>query len=74
MVANLLQRTGGELSEVIPFPCPVESLSALVDPLDGPRRSHSPLNISDKVVPSARTILLSVRKPGSRVPRSKSEM
>ena len=53
---------------------PAASLSALGDPFDGPRRSHSPLNTSDRVVPSALTILLSVRKPGSRVPRSRSEM
>ena len=39
-----------------------------------PRLSHSPFKISDRLVPRASAILLSVRKPASRVPRSRSEM
>ena len=62
------QAVGGQS----PSTGPAASLSTLGDPLDGPRLSYSPLNISDRVVPNAVTILLSVRKPGSRVPRSRS--
>lgn len=38
------------------------------------RKDYNPLNSSEIEVPKARAILLSVRSPGSRVPRSKSEM
>jgi hypothetical protein len=36
--------------------------------------NHNPFNISASVVPRAKAILLSVRSPASRVPRSKSEI
>ena len=39
-----------------------------------PSAHYNPFNISDSVVSRARAILLSVRNPGSRVPRSKSEI
>lgn len=38
------------------------------------RRGYNPFKSSESEVPKARAILLSVRSPGSRVPRSKSEM
>ena len=37
-------------------------------------RRYNPFSSSDSVVPRAEAILLRVRSPGSRVPRSKSEI
>ncbi len=40
----------------------------------GPESAQSPFSKSERFVPRAVATFLSVRKPGSRVPRSKSEM
>ena len=47
---------------------------ALGDIFDVACRRYNPLSSSESVVPSAEAILLRVRNPGSRVPRSKSEI